>query len=104
MFPVRRFGMLLGIVAGLMGSLIAAPAQAADLDLPTDAKIVKVLKAKRLMRCPQAGTRTRCGGARLLNPPLKDQVAISNNLDDGSDVFRHSIGFPCPRRRVSSIG
>ena len=49
-FPARkrRFCMLFSIATGLMGSLIAAPARAADLDLPTDAKIVKLLKAKRL--------------------------------------------------------
>jgi hypothetical protein len=80
MFPARkrRFGVLFSIVTGFMGSLIVAPARAADLNLPTDAKIVKELKAKRLTRCPQAGTRTKCGGARLLNPPLKGEVAISS--------------------------
>ncbi|MBV9564640.1 MAG: hypothetical protein JOY90_29970 [Bradyrhizobium sp.] len=41
-FPARsrRFGMILSIVTALTGSLIVAPARAADLALPTDAKIV----------------------------------------------------------------
>jgi hypothetical protein len=65
----RRFGMLFSIVAGLMVSLNAGPALAADLDLPTDAKILNALKAKRLTRCPQASTRPGCGGARLQHSP-----------------------------------
>jgi hypothetical protein len=47
----------LGIAAGFMILLTAAPARAADLDLPTDAKILKALKAKRLTRCPQTAMR-----------------------------------------------
>ena len=71
----RRFGMLFSIAAGLMVSLTVAPARAADLALPTDEKILQALKVKRLTRCPQAGTRPSCGGARLQNPPLKGRVA-----------------------------
>jgi hypothetical protein len=61
----RRFGVFVAIAAGLMVSLTVAPARSADLDLPTDAKILKALKAKRLMRCPQTSMRAGCGGARL---------------------------------------
>ncbi len=60
-----RFGMLFSIVAALLVTLAVPPAWAADLDLPTNEKILEALKAKRLMRCPQAGTRPRCGGVRL---------------------------------------
>jgi hypothetical protein len=81
----RRFGMLFSIAAGLMVFLTAAPAQAADLDLPTDAKILRALKAKRLTRCPQTSTRPRCGGARLRNPPLNGRLSVSNiTFNDGS--------------------
>jgi len=73
----RRFGMLFSIATGLMVSLTVGPAQAADLDLPADVKILKALKAKRLTRCPQAPARPGCGGARLRNPPLKGRVAKS---------------------------
>ena len=73
----RRFGMLFSIAAGLMVSLTVAPARAADLALPTDAKILEALKAKRLTRCPQVPTRPGCGGARLRNPPLKGRLAKS---------------------------
>jgi hypothetical protein len=73
----HRFGMLFSIAAGLTVSLTVAPARAADLDLPTDEKILEALKAKRLTRCPQTSTRPRCGGARLQNPPLKGRVAKS---------------------------
>ncbi len=76
----RRFGMLFSIAAGLMVSLTVAPARAADLDLPTDEKILEALKAKRLTRCPQTSTRPRCGGARLQNPPLKGRIAMSKSL------------------------
>jgi hypothetical protein len=65
----RRFGMLFSLAAGLMVSLAAAPARAADLELPADAKILKALKAKRLTRCPRVSK--RCGEARLRNRPLK---------------------------------
>jgi hypothetical protein len=47
----HRFGTLFSIVAGFMVSLTVAPARAADLDLPTDKKILETLKAKRLTRC-----------------------------------------------------
>jgi hypothetical protein len=67
-FRKSRFGMLFSIVTGLMVSLTVAPARAADLELPTDAKILAALKAKRLTRCPHAPARPRCGGARLQNP------------------------------------
>jgi hypothetical protein len=70
----RRFGMLFSIVAGLMVFLNVAPARAADLEIPTDAKILQALKAKRLTRCPQTSTRPRCGGARLQNPSPKGHV------------------------------
>jgi hypothetical protein len=73
----RRFGMLFSIAASLMVSLTVAPARAADLALPTDAKILEALKAKRLTRCPQVPTRPGCGGARLWNPSLKGRVAKS---------------------------
>jgi hypothetical protein len=73
----RRFGMLFSIAAGLMVSLTAPPARAADLELPTDAKILKALKAKRLTRCPQTSTRPRCGGAHLRNPLLKGRVLMA---------------------------
>jgi hypothetical protein len=76
----RRFGMLFSLVIGVMVSLTVAPARAADLAPPTDEKILKALKAKRLTRCPHAGTRLRCGGARLRNPPLKGRVATSKSL------------------------
>jgi hypothetical protein len=74
-----RFSMLFSIAAGLMVSLTAVPARAADLDLPTDAKILDALKAKRLTRCPQSSMRPRCGGARLRHPPLKGGVAMSKS-------------------------
>jgi hypothetical protein len=74
----RRFGMLFSIAAGLMVSLTVAPARAADLDLPTDAKILQALKAKRLTRCPQALTRPGCDGARSHNPLLKGRMATLN--------------------------
>ena len=67
----RRFGMLFSIAAGLMVSIAGAPARAADLALPTDAKILEALKAKRLTRCPHAPARPRCGGAQLQKLPLK---------------------------------
>jgi hypothetical protein len=75
----RRFGTLFSIVTGLLVSLTVAPARAADLALPTDEKILEALKAKRLTRCPHAGARLRCGGARLRNPPLKGGVATSKS-------------------------
>jgi hypothetical protein len=62
----RRLCVLFSIAAGLMVSLAA---RAADLELPTDAKILEALKAKRLTRCPRAPARPGCGGARLQNPP-----------------------------------
>ena len=72
-----RFGILFSIVAGgLMVSLTVAPARAADL--LTDEKILEALKAKRLTRCPQAGT--RCGGAKLQTPPPKDRVSMSKSF------------------------
>ena len=47
----RQFGMLFTIAAGLMVSLTVAPARAADLDLPTDAKILSGLRGVlRLLR------------------------------------------------------
>jgi hypothetical protein len=70
--------MLFSIVAGLMVSLTVAAARAADLDLPTDEKILKALKAKRLTRCPQTSTRPRCGGARLQDPPAKGRLSMSS--------------------------
>jgi hypothetical protein len=76
----RRFGMLFSIAAGLMVSLTVAPARAADLELPTDEKILEALKAKRLTRCPQASTRPRCSGAQLQNPSLKSRVSMSNHF------------------------
>jgi hypothetical protein len=75
----RRFGMLFSIVTGLMLTLTVASARAADLALPTDEKILQALKAKRLTRCPHAGTRLRCGGARLRNPPPKGRVGMSKS-------------------------
>jgi hypothetical protein len=74
----RRFGILFGIVAGLTASLTIAPARAADL--LTDEKILQVLKAKRLTRCPQDATRPSCGGARLLSPPAKGRLLMSKSL------------------------
>ena len=76
----RRFGVLFSVVTGLMVSLTVAPARAADLDLPTDEKILEALKAKRLTRCPQASPRPGCGGARLRNLHLKGRVAMSKSL------------------------
>jgi hypothetical protein len=75
-FRKRRLGTLFSIVAGLMVSLTVAPARAADLALPTDEKILQALKAKRLTRCPHAGTRLRCGGARLPNLLPKGRAAM----------------------------
>jgi hypothetical protein len=75
----RRFGMLFSIVTGLMVSLTVAAARAADLALPTDEKILQALKAKRLTRCPHAGRRLGCGGARLRNPAPKGRVATSKS-------------------------
>jgi hypothetical protein len=74
-FRKRRFGMLFSIVTGLMVSATVAPAQAADLDRPTDEKILEALKANRLTRCPHGGARRRCGGARLRSPPLDGTAA-----------------------------
>jgi hypothetical protein len=91
----RRFGMLFSIVAGLLVSLTVAPARAADLALPTDEKILEALKAKRLTRCPHAGGRLRCGGARLRNPPLKGRVATSTSRSmTAAPLFRlRAISF-----------
>jgi hypothetical protein len=86
-FRKRRFGILFSIAAGLMASLAGAPARAADLELPTDAKILKALKAKRLTRCPHAPARPRCGGARLQFAPVYGEhyrapgLWISRTLD-----------------------
>jgi hypothetical protein len=83
----RRVGMLFSIAAGLMVALSAAPAPAADLDLPTDAKILEALKAKRLTRCPQTSTRPRCGGAQLQNPHLKGRLSMSKSLSITAPPF-----------------
>jgi hypothetical protein len=100
----RRFGMLFSIVTGLMVSLTVAPARAADLDLPTDAKILEALKAKRLTRCPQAGTRPRCGGARLWNPPLKGRLAMSKSLSmTAPPLFRARALSFCSALRQSGV-
>jgi hypothetical protein len=72
--------MLFSIAAGLMVSLAAAPAQAADLELPADAKILKALKAKRLTRCPHVSARPRCGGAQLQNPPANVRVSSHTGM------------------------
>jgi hypothetical protein len=72
----RRFGLLLGIAAGLMAAMTAAPARAADLELPSaDKQILDALKAKRLTRCPQTSTQPRCGGARLQSPSMRGRLA-----------------------------
>jgi hypothetical protein len=76
----RRFGLLFSIVVGLMISLTVAPARAADLELPTDEKILQALKAKRLTRCPQTSPRSKCGGARLQTPPPKGRISMSKSL------------------------
>lgn len=86
-----RFGMLFSIVAALLVTLAVPPAWAADLDLPTNEKILEALKAKRLMRCPQAGTRPRCGGVRLQksaseNPGIVVHDIIGVGRPDGSDT------------------
>jgi hypothetical protein len=88
----RRIGMLFSIAAGLMVSLNVAPAGAADLELPTDAKILEALKAKRLTRCPQTSQRPKCGGARLQTPPPKGRVSMSKSF---SALLRghHSLSF-----------
>jgi hypothetical protein len=78
-FRKRRLGMLFSIVTGLVVSLTVTPARATDLALPTDEKILQALKAKRLTRCPHAGMRLRCGGARLHNPPPKGRAAMSKS-------------------------
>jgi hypothetical protein len=74
----RRFGVRFSLAVGLIVSLTSLPASAADLDLPTNAKILEALKAKRLTRCPQMVT--RCGGARLQNPPPKGRLVMSKSL------------------------
>ncbi len=79
MLRALRVGILFSIVAGgLMVSLTVAPARAADL--LTDEKILEALKAKRLTRCPQASTLSRCGGAQLQTPLPKDRVSMSKSF------------------------
>jgi hypothetical protein len=74
----RWFGVLFSIAAGVMVSLAAASARAADL--LTEEKILEALKAKRHPRCPQVESRPRCGGARLQNPALKGRLSMSPSL------------------------
>jgi hypothetical protein len=72
----RRFGVLFSVAAGLMVCLTAG-GQAADLELPAaDQKILDMLKAKRLTRCPHTETRPRCGGAKLENPRPKGRLSM----------------------------
>jgi hypothetical protein len=86
----RWFGMLFGIITGLMVSLTVAPVRAADFDLPTDAKIQHALKVKRLTRCLQ--THTRCGGARLQNlHPKGPAIDVEITFGYGSRSTRHGF-------------
>jgi hypothetical protein len=81
MIRALRFGMLFGTVDGLVVCLPLAPTRAANLDVPTNEKILEVLKAKRLTRCPQASTRSRCGGAQLqTSPPEKAEYQCRNHF------------------------
>jgi hypothetical protein len=96
----RRFGMLFS-VAGVMVSLNVVPVRAADLELPTDAKILEALKAKRLTRCPQTSTRPRCGGARLQHPPPKGRLSMSKSF---SALLRGHRGLSFKARAEMMLG
>jgi hypothetical protein len=92
----RRFGMLFSIVTGLMVSLTAAPARAADLDLPTDEKILEALKAERLTRCLHAGNATEMRRSTIAeSTPEKPSGDVGITFDHGSTTLPREGNFVC---------
>jgi hypothetical protein len=72
-------GMLFSIASGVMVCVAIVPIRAADLEQPSDEKILEALKAKRLTRCPRTVTRQSCGGAQLQNPSPKGHLSVSKS-------------------------